>query len=1089
MYIYDDKTKLDFMIDTGSPKSFVCAKHCSDFTKGSYYNFQAINGSTIRVVGKKCLTISLGLEDDFTWEFLVAENITSNIIGCDFLASKRLLVDLCLRRLTKASNTAYCTPDSFLSQISHFSTDAEQSQPNTEFDFVYQKYSQVFDVTKFSQRAIPGVTHHIVTDPQAAPIKQKMFRFSPEKEAIIRKELDRMLDLGVIIPSSSPFRSNIVLVQKSTPGEFRLCIDYRFLNAITSPDTYSTPFLSDFVNHMAGSCIYSRLDLKSAYWLIKVAPEDIPKTAFSFKGATYCFQRMPFGLRNSMATFQRAIDHVLQGLSNCFVYCDDIIIFSSSAKDHKAHLAAVFDRLLQFDMIVNKDKCILGADSLTFLGHKLSKHGVQPLESKVKAIIDFPKPTNMRDLRRFLGMINFYRRFIPKCSTLLAPLNKMIKPSQRGKKPIDWITEANEAFDKVKDELANTVTLDFPVRNSMTRLYTDASLYAAGGLLTQIVDDTERPLAFFSKNFNQCQSKYSTIEREALAASMAVRHFRYYLEGRNFVLLTDHKPLVAMVKRDLSSVSPRLYRYLSFVLEFTADFQYIPGDQNLTADLLSRSPVTDPAEDASPVSDDKQHEQSEEHYQTIAGMVEDSPTLDFKRIASEQFTDPTLQDLIAGDTSLQLRQIPMTNQNISILCDISTGQPRPLLPQSFRRQVFDKIHGLSHGGIKATQKLMSTRYVWPQLLLDCRDWVRRCIPCQQSKIHRHAVTPLQKFKKPDGRFSHIHVDILGPLPPSNGYSYILMITDRFTRFMVAAPLRDITAKEVANALILNWVSYFGVPMKLTTDRGSQFTSVLFRDLAAFMGTHLIHTTAYHASSDGAVERKIQTLKRALRAHTQDSDWINNLGWVVLGLHATMKADIQTSPAELTFGTTIRLPGEFFEPPAEDYLPLSRYVTTLSKDMEKLRYIPPREPYPIKTYVHKDLWTCSHVFVRHDAHRKPLSRFYDGPFLVLDRSDKYFTLLIKNKPANVSLDRLKQAYLPGLDFADHNTEQEEQMPSSLNDNLQSNLPFQLTDFVDISESDTEEDIPSSDIPQDIDELPADTYTTRRGRIIRKPHRYR
>ena len=281
-------------------------------------------------------------------------------------------------------------------------------------------------------------------------------------------------------------------------------------------------------------------------------------------------------------------------------------------------------------------------------------------------------------------------------------------------------------------------------------------------------------------------------------------------------------------------------------------------------------------------------------------------------MAKAQATDPQIRALQSSPSSpLVVQDIPLANSNYTLLCDISTGSQRPLVPLQWRRTVFDSLHGLSHPGIRATQRLITARYVWPGINADVRRWTRSCIQCQRAKIQRHSTTSLSPFPTPDARFDTVHIDLVGPLPPSRGFTYLLTCVDRFTRWPEAIPLTAITAEAVAQALLSGWIARFGVPSTIVTDRGRQFESKLWNTLMTLLGSKRARTTAYHPQSNGMVERFHRQLKAALKAQPNPSSWMDALPLVLLGIRTALKEDTSSTAAEMVYGTTLRLPGEFF----------------------------------------------------------------------------------------------------------------------------------------------------------------------------------
>jgi transposase InsO family protein len=321
-------------------------------------------------------------------------------------------------------------------------------------------------------------------------------------------------------------------------------------------------------------------------------------------------------------------------------------------------------------------------------------------------------------------------------------------------------------------------------------------------------------------------------------------------------------------------------------------------------------------------------------------------------------------------------------------CDVSTGRPRPFLPSAFRRPVFDRLHGLSHPGGRATFRLISQRFVWPGMRKDAIAWSRGCHQCQRSKISRHVMAPLSSYGPPSRRFAIVHLDLVGPLPPSRGYRYLLTAIDRFSRWIECAPLEDMTAPTVARAFGEIWISRFGSPEKVITDQGRQFESALFRECAALYGIQLARTTAYHPACNGMIERVHRTLKAALMCYETDS-WSDALPMVLLGMRTQYKEDLEASAAEMLYGEPLRVPGEFFAAPSEKNPNEHEFVQQLRQRMAVLRPVPASRHGKPAVFVYKDLKSCPSVYQRTDAVRRALEAPYTGPFRVLSRDEMNF----------------------------------------------------------------------------------------------------
>ena len=414
-------------------------------------------------------------------------------------------------------------------------------------------------------------------------------RYPHAQMEIIRTEVRDLLKGGIIRPSRSPYNSPLWVVPKGAGpnGEprFRVVVDYRALNLKTKPDKYPLPLLDAMIDKMSGACWFSTLDLKSGYHQIRMHPRDAGKTAFTFDRGHYEFTRMPFGLRNAPSTFQRLMDEFLEGLEEEWiqVYMDDLVIFSRNIEEHRDHLMKVISRLKEFNLRVSVDKKQLGKREVRFMGHILSESGVRPNPDKIKAILEVPVPKDVKELRGFLGMANYYRKFIPGFASKAEPLTALTKKGVRwaiGEKQLGSLQALKEAMSKAP-------VLRFPDLSRPFCLTTDASQVASGAVLSQITEDGDHPIAYASFKFTETETWYSAIERELLAMVRGVEQFRPYLWGTEFVIRTDHKPLLWV--ETLKESSARVTKLKERLVPYTFQLQHVKGSQNVVADCLSRN--------------------------------------------------------------------------------------------------------------------------------------------------------------------------------------------------------------------------------------------------------------------------------------------------------------------------------------------------------------------------------------------------------------------------------------------------------------------------------------------------------------------
>lgn len=975
--VFDRNTRERYLVDTGADISVLSSHHKRSST-ASTYKLYAANNTPIKTYGEKTITLSLGLRRDLRWTFVVAD-VKTSILGADFLRHYQLLVDLHKRKLIDRTTELHI--DAL--EVTTTEETVHMVSSNQVYYDILKQYPDVLRPMSLKTPAKHNVQHFIETT--GPPLFAKPRPLPPDKYKAAKAEFERMMEMGICEPSKSPWASPLHVVKKKD-GTLRVCGDYRRLNAVTQPDRYPLPRIEDFTYQLHNKKIFSKLDLKMAYFWIPMNKEDAQKTAIITPFGLFQFNSMNFGLRNASQSFQRFMHEVLRGIEGCFCFVDDLLLSSDSEENHKILLSNVLQRLDKYGVTLNVDKCEFGQEKINFLGYEVSADGISPTEERIKIISNYPKPKTVRELRRFLGMLNFYRNCLPQQAELQSQLNKYLHNTKKNdKSPIEWNQESDDAFTKCRQSILEATTLSYPVHGVPLSIMSDASDHSIGGLLQQKIGKVWKPLAFFSKAMSPTQRRYSVYDRELLAIYTAVKHFRRLIEGNDVTVYTDHRPLTQALTRAPSSCdTPRRERQLHFISQFCSSIQYIPGNRNEFADALSR-----------------------------IQEIQCPSIIDFDKLAHDQRVDEELKKIKTME-NLKFADITLPGVSQPITCELSTKTPRPYLPTAYRYAAFQAQHEICHSGVRATRKQMASKYFWPAINRDVALWTRACIGCQRAKVHRHVIPPVGEFPQSQ-RFDHLHIDIVGPLRTSNDYRYCVTMIDRSTKWPEAIPVRDITAEVVAKVLYDHWITRFGCPLRITTDQGRSFESNLFNALLKKFGTTRIRTTAYHPQSNAQVERLHRTLKAALMARGESSKWSEELPTVLFGLRAALRNDNNLSPALMTYGSTLRMPADFFEP-VKSKIEDAELVRRLSEIMSSLVLTTKTHATQLRPFIHKDLRTCTHVFVRNDTVRPPLTPPYDGPYEVIKRYDKYFQIQMPQRTTVVTIERLKPAYIYNEDIA-------------------------------------------------------------------------
>ena len=842
-------------------------------------------------------------------------------------ATGELVSQISSQVVSKMDQTAMLPPyleDLYIRSVS----DIDEAQ-SLEVKSLLAKRSSVFSAHKFDI-GHTKIVKHVINTGTALPVKQPLRRMPPLKREAIREEIDRMKAQGVIEPSASPWASPVVLVKKKD-GSWRFCIDYRKLNDVTLKDSYPLPRIDDSLDALrgvGGKRWFSTMDLASGYWQVAMDPDSADRTAFISAEGLYQFKVLPFGLCNAPATFERLMESVLAGLhwTTCLIYLDDIIVFADSFEQHLSRLDEILCRLHEAGLKLSPKKCNFFQSSVKFLGHVVSSNGVSADPDKTEAIMKWPPPIDVQQVRSFLGTCSYYRRFINKFAEIAKPLQSLTLKNAT----FLWTKDCEDAFNKLKHAITTAPVLSYPSDTGTYILDTDASSYSIGSVLSQKQGDEEKVIAYFSQSLSKEERNYCVTRKELLAIVKSVKHFHHYLYGQQFHVRTDHGSLTWLMK--FKHPEGQLARWLEILGTYDFDIEFRPGRYHTNADGLSRIPCKQCSHCSK-----RDIEQCQIRALTVDDRDDTSPmTASEKQLRSAQLEDADIRIILEalehGAQRLTPEEVegkgPVFRRywhqwdrlivNRGILCrkwytadeqvTLQYIVPSSLKPTILQGLHDDKVAG--HMGIAKTFKRVQDRYYWCGYHRDVEDWCRKCTVCQARMAPgKTPRAPLKKIRT-GARFQRTSLDILGPLPVSNqGNRYILLITDYFSKWAEAVPLANIEACTVAQAFVEQFVSRFGVPSQVHTDQGKQFEAQLFQEMCAILGIDKTRTTPYWPQSDGFVERLNRTLEDLLSklVDCNQQNWDACLQLAMLAYRSSVQESTGFSPCNMLYGMEVNLP--------------------------------------------------------------------------------------------------------------------------------------------------------------------------------------
>ena len=703
-------------------------------------------------------------------------------------------------------------------------------------------------------------------------------RLSPEKQEEVRKQVRELLQAGVIEKSDASFYSQILLVPKPGTNVWRMCVDYRNMNNCTKPASWPIPNIEQMLRRIGTrrGKYFGTMDLVHGYHQAPVAKGSRIYTAFILFCGLYQFTRLPFGPKRAPSYFQEQMASVvLAGLLYfiCEVYLDDITVYGATEDEFIANLRTVFVRLVSHNILLKPIKTFLGFEEVEWVGKVISSEGLKMSRKRTQSLLDFPKPVLFKQLKSFLGFINYFHDFLRNLSTTVKPLHGLLKNYHKTSK-INWSPETSQAFEDTKDIVRSIPTLFFLNDTDPITLCTDASDFGAGGYLYQTVDGVEKPIAFLSKAFVGTQLKWATIQKEAFAIYYCCKNLQSLLSDRKFTILTDHRNLLHLK----SSSNPVIVRWAIALSELDFSLGFIAGTKNIVADSMSRL--------------------CENHMlETPSGVAS------LKNISAS----------IISASIIEKFEIPQEKH------DIIASHHNAMV---------------GHMGVQSTiKRLTSSNHSWPFLRQHVKHFVRHCPVCQKLsavKFPTHAHPFTTSTYEP---MQCLNIDFVGPFPDEG---YILTIIDTFTRWIELYHTPDATAQSATNCLLKHF-GRFGAPAQIRCDNGPHFTAEVFKDFLSLVGVQHCRTLPYSSQENSLVERSNKEINRHVRAFTYDNNsldsYVDSLPFVQRILNANHSDRLKVSASELLFGKMLDLDSGLFIP-REERIPLSP-SETISAYMQKL----------------------------------------------------------------------------------------------------------------------------------------------------------
>ncbi|CAL1266838.1 unnamed protein product [Larinioides sclopetarius] len=719
------------------------------------------------------------------------------------------------------------------------------------------------------------------------PIQTKPYPIPKIAHDFARQEIQKLLAAGIIESSTSNYSFPIIFVKKKSDSKnlkFRMVVDYRLLNNVTESFKICLPKITDILHNISGKKWYSVLDLKSAFFQIKLKDADKQKLAFCSELGNFQPTRLPFGSKNSTSYFHLLISKCLDDLKGSHIqyFLDDVIIAADSISEMKTRLQQVFDRLAKFNLTLDPNKIQICMSNITYLGFNISANGFAPSEDNIQKVTKFPVPKNVKQVQSYLGMMNYFRHLIFNYAEVVEPIVKLTRKGI----PFIWSENCQDAFNVMQDIILTRPTIKNYDESKPLYLTTDASRIALCAILMQKEGENFYPIEFFSKQLSPSERNYPSIRRELFAIFMGVKHFREYLYGKHFNLLTDAKPLTFHMQ--LEKQPDIVKRWLLYLQDFSYNIDHIKGCDN-PADFLSRMQIEDvEANNLFHIGDQLSHS----NIKLCQSM--DSCTSEIIKKIEENDSVTCQKYFIDSYTGLLMFKIKSRKNQIL---------NKIYIPRSLVKDCLLVAHA-PHFGVQKTYDFIKTKYYWPGMYADVKNFCENCSNCLQNKPKRKTIThSIPKHHLAPGEF--LAIDIVGKLPRSiDNHNYILTIVDHYSRYLEAIPLNNTTSHTIIKHLN-HYFSRFGIPKFILSDNATYFKADEIVEFYKALKIEHRKSSIYYPKSNGLLERTHRILKESVTSISQKvHDWSKSLLFFKLHYNNSKHAVTQYTPAELFFGRKI-----------------------------------------------------------------------------------------------------------------------------------------------------------------------------------------